>query len=287
MKKLIFSFVALFMCCMHMSAQGSVVYTRADSIKIETLLKDARSMPADVHPVLYFARKFIDIPYVAHTLETPGKEKLVVNTRQLDCLTLVETSTALALCNAAGKTTFADYCNTLRSIRYRGGKIDGYASRIHYFSEWINDNRAMGYVDTVGYSSVPFTADDVVNVWFMGKYPEKYKKLKGNKRDIALIRSMEKRVSGEHFRYIPKKDISDDAIMRNTIHDGDILAIVTSHAGLDIAHVGIAVWHNDGLHLLNASSIHHKVVEEPMTLYQYMQKHPSQKGIRVVRTVLK
>jgi len=25
------------------------------------------------------------------------------------------------------------------------------------------------------------------------------------------------------------------------------------------------------------------VVEEPMTLYEYMQKHPSQMGIRVVR----
>ena len=37
------------------------------------------------------------------------------------------------------------------------------------------------------------------------------------------------------------------------------------------------------LHLLNASSIHKKVVLEPMTLYQYMQKHPVQTGIRVIR----
>ena len=58
----------------------------------------------------------------------------------------------------------------------------------------------------------------------------------------------------------------------------------TSKAGLDVSHVGFAVWGKDGrLHLLNASSIHKKVILEPMTLYQYMQKHPSQTGIRVIR----
>ena len=39
----------------------------------------------------------------------------------------------------------------------------------------------------------------------------------------------------------------------------------------------------DGLHLLNASMIHKKVVEEPMPFYQYLQKHSSHTGIRVLR----
>ena len=77
--------------------------------------------------------------------------------------------------------------------------------------------------------------------------------------------------------------ISTGNILRSAIHDGDIIAITTSKAGLDTSHIGIAVWHKDGLHMLNASQIHKKVVEEPMTLYQYMQKHPSQTGIRIVR----
>ena len=72
--------------------------------------------------------------------------------------------------------------------------------------------------------------------------------------------------------------------MLSDIRDGDIIAITTSKAGLDVSHVGFAVWGKDGrLHLLNASSIHKKVILEPMTLYQYMQKHPSQTGIRVIR----
>ena len=53
--------------------------------------------------------------------------------------------------------------------------------------------------------------------------------------------------------------------------------------GLDIAHLGFAVWRADGLHLLNASQLHRKVVEEPMTLRYYLSKHPSFTGIRVVR----
>ena len=71
--------------------------------------------------------------------------------------------------------------------------------------------------------------------------------------------------------------------MRNAIQDGDIIAITTKKKGLDTSHIGFAIWHLDGLHFINASQIHKKVVEEPMTLYDYMQKHPSQKGIRIVR----
>ena len=37
------------------------------------------------------------------------------------------------------------------------------------------------------------------------------------------------------------------------------------------------------LHLLNASMLHKKVVEEPMTLYQYLQQHSTHTGIRIIR----
>ena len=43
------------------------------------------------------------------------------------------------------------------------------------------------------------------------------------------------------------------------------------------------MWQADGLHLLNASMIHKKVVLEPLTLYDYLQQHPSHTGIRIVR----
>jgi hypothetical protein len=72
-------------------------------------------------------------------------------------------------------------------------------------------------------------------------------------------------------------------MLRQTIHDGDIIAITCNKKGLDIAHLGFAVWKKNGLHLLNASQLRKKVVEEPMTLYRYLQKHPSHTGIRIIR----
>ena len=78
---------------------------------------------------------------------------------------------------------------------------------------------------------------------------------------------------------------SKDAL--KCVQDGDILALVTNKSGLDVSHVGFAEWGKDGkLYLLDASSIHKKVVLESITLYQYAQQHPSMLGIRVIRCPL-
>jgi hypothetical protein len=100
---------------------------------------------------------------------------------------------------------------------------------------------------------------------------------------VPVVAEQEKELTGRQFRFIPKSEIQNSKLLRSVIHDGDILAITTSKAGLDIAHLGFAVWRKDGLHLLNASQIHHKVVEEPMTFRKYLSKHPAHTGVRVIR----
>ena len=77
--------------------------------------------------------------------------------------------------------------------------------------------------------------------------------------------------------------VKNTKLMRKIVHDGDVIAITCSKSGLDIAHLGFAVWRRDGLHLLNASQLHHRVVEEPMTLDRYLKKHPKHTGIRIIR----
>ena len=69
------------------------LYTQADSARVEALL---RENPGE-NDVLFYARKFIGVPYVAATLEKSDPEQLVVNLRQMDCTTLVETTLALTL----------------------------------------------------------------------------------------------------------------------------------------------------------------------------------------------
>lgn len=262
------------------SAQAQVTYQRTDSLTVCRLLAEA---PVKVS-TLWFARQFLGVPYVAHTLEVNEHEQLVVNTRQLDCTTLVETVTALTLCARQNKRTWQDYLDQLRMLRYRNGKLKDYTSRLHYFSDWIRDKQAMNVVTEIQSPNPPFKAVQQISVNYMSMHPSAYRALKTQPDLVPVIRQQEQNLSGLKARYIPKSALRRTTkALRQAIHDGDIIAITCNKKGLDIAHLGFAVWQKDGLHLLNASMLHKKVVEEPMTFYQYLQKHPSHTGIRVLR----
>ena len=261
-------------------AEAQVTYQQADSITVCQLLAKAKPTTS----TLWFARQFLGVPYVAHTLEVNDNEQLVVNTRQLDCTTLVETVTALTLCARQGKRSWNDYLQTLRTLRYRQGVLTDYTSRLHYFSDWIADKQAMKIVSEIQSPNPPFTAVQRVSVNYMSTHPADYKALKAQPKLVSVIRQQEQRLTGTRARYIPKSALRRSTkALRQAVHDGDIIAITCKKKGLDIAHLGFAVWQKDGLHLLNASMIHKKVVEEPMPFYQYLQKHSSHTGIRVIR----
>ena len=262
-----------------LSSMAQVTFLRADSVKICKVLCQADAKAT----TLWIARQFMGVPYVAHTLEVNDREQLVVNTRQLDCTTLVETVTALKLCIAKDKRTWNDYLTVLRSLRYRQGKLDGYPSRLHYFTDWIVDKQLMGFVDEVQNPNPPFSAVQKIAVSYMSEHPQAYQALKSHPEFVPVIRQQEKALTGKTYRFIPKTAVRNTKLLRQTIKDGDIIAITCNKKGLDIAHLGFAVWRKDGLHLLNASLLHKKVVEEPMTLYRYLQKHPTFTGIRIIR----
>lgn len=265
------------------ASTGQVSALPQDSATVCQLLEEARLLPISSNYPLFFARKFLGKPYVAHTLEINDDERLVVNTRQLDCTTLVETVTALTLCAYRHLYTWRDYLNALVTMRYRGGRIDTYTSRIHYFTEWITANSAGGIVTEIQAPNPPFVTVQQVCVNYMSQHPESYKALRSHPEYVAKIREMEQGLTGGCFRFIPKNVVGDATLLKKAVRDGDIIAITCNKKGLDIAHLGFAVWKDGKLHLLNASQLHKKVVEEPMTLYQYLQQHPSHTGIRIIR----
>lgn len=253
-------------------------YTEKDSVLVEQLLATGHA------DVLYYARKFLGKPYVAHTLELyPDDERLVLNTSELDCTTYVDVVVALTLCARRGETTFHQFVHQLHQQRYWDGKCDGYASRIHYFSDWIRDNSRLGFVKEVQQPNPPFTAVQTVSVSYITTHPDAYVSLQRHSEYIPIIAQQEKKLSGCKFRYIPTAQVKNTELLRQTVKDGDIIGIVTSAAGLDIAHLGIAVWHKDGLHMIDASSIHKKVVEESNTMRYYLEHRKNALGIRIVR----
>ena len=269
----------------------AVTFQKEDSTAVVKLLQRGARQPAGENLTLYYANQLIDLPYVGQTLEVNPVEQLAVNLRELDCTTLVENVAALVLTTKQRSTRFQDFCQNLERIRYRNGKLDGYASRNHYFSEWIQSNEAQGFVQEVKGKEkdrrgtyYPFVESQTLRCTYMSQHPDRYPMLKGDAAALKQIKANEQRVNGKVVRYVPRRLLGRSRHELAAIQDGDILAIVTKKEGLDVSHLGFAVWGKDGhLHLLNASQIHKRVVLEPMTLFDYMKQHPTQLGVRVIR----
>lgn len=263
----------------------NISYEKSDSIKATRLLSSAPRLAKTTSYMTYFGNKLAGTPYVASTLEKGDKEHLIINLRELDCTTFTENVLALSLCMKNGKKSFRDYANYLRRIRYAGGQV-AYDKRLHYFTSWIDNNSANGFVYEPQQDSLPkniYTATQHLNINYMSQHAGIYPRLAHDKAMVSKIHLTEKALTGKTYKYIPKSKLNDHAALKRHINTGDIIVILTKKQGLDTSHIGIASWHKDGtLHLLNASQIHKKVIDEPMTLYQYMQKHPSQIGIRVI-----
>lgn len=267
----------LFVCSVH---ARQVVYTQMDSVNVVRALNKVKSLPAGKSRMVFLGKLFLGVPYVASTLENGKEEQLVVNLHGLDCTTFVETVTALALASEKENPRFDDFAKALLSVRYRDGKLNGYASRLHYFSDWIQNNVNKGFMEDVtkekGASSI------ILNPFFMSTHADKYPRLKDNISEIEKIKKAEKALQGENIRYFAKADLNKPGIVCH-IKEGDIIAIVTNIKGLDIAHVGIATFENGDLHLLHASSKHMKVVVEGVNLYTQLLNKKTQIGVRVVR----
>ena len=230
--------------------------------------------------VAEIGKSFIGTVYEANTLEQPGDEHLVINLHSLDCVTFCENSLALARCIKMNKMTFQAFKGELQLIRYRGGIIDGYPSRLHYFSDFIFDNGKKKILTDITQSigGVPF--EKKVN--FMSTHSNEYPKLKEQPAFIEIIKKQEEAINSRRLYHIPKNDIgkSDSGIL-----DGDILAITTSIEGMDVSHTGMALWKERKLHFLHAPNVGYKVQVTPNPLSDYLAEHSKQLGILVARPV--
>ena len=222
---------------------------------------------------------FKETPYVAHTLEV-SPEQLVVNLHEMDCTTFVENCLAIAKTIRSGKNTFNQFTSELKKIRYRDGKINGYPSRLHYFSDWIYDNQKKGLVKDISQkiASIPYTK----TINFMSTHSGSYSQLKDSSQLIQTIAQNEKEISSRNMYYIPEDKLAE---VENLLQEGDIAGITTSISGLDIAHMGLLVRINGRIHLLHESSVAEKVIVSKETLLDYLLNSKSATGIIVARPI--
>lgn len=265
--------ILLLICCATTVAQPS--YTKADSCIITRILQQKGDTSIE-----NIAMQFIGIPYVAGTLDREKEERLTINLQELDCTTFVEQITAISLTANSEKKDFEEFCNKLNRLRYRNGKCSGYSSRLHYISQWIEQAERSGLLyETRGKAH---QATQILNLNFMSKHPESYRQLRENPLLIKEIEEGEKAFKNIKIEYIPK-ELLNRGPEELEIKNGDILAIVTAIEGLDVSHIGFALWKNNNLHLIHASSSKGETIIDKETLYDYMKSKKNNLGIRVFR----
>ncbi|MCK6603378.1 MAG: DUF1460 domain-containing protein [Ignavibacteriaceae bacterium] len=281
MKKLIYT-AALLLFTILNSAQNYTPQDKEIYAAKAKIASDALRDKAELNAVISkVASSFTGTDYVGFTLETDGPEVLTVNFRGLDCTTFLETAVTVARTCADGKDSFEEYLQKLEEIRYRGGKLNGYPSRLHYFSDWIYDNVKKGIIKDI---SREIGGEKIVfNVSFMGNNPKLYMMLKGNDEFLKQIKQQEKEIAAREYYYIPNSRIKD---VQDKIISGDLIGIVTSVEGLDISHTGFAYRGDDNvLKFLHAPMAGKKVEITKKPLADYIPAIQKSKGIVVLRVV--
>ena len=261
----------------------SVFADEQDRASIEKWLQEAVSLPKDSCRTLHFAKKMLGVPYVAGTLDGNEEEQLVVLVDSLDCTTFVETVLAFCIADKRGERDYEGFKKALTQIRYRDGILNGYTSRLHYFSDWIRNNEQMGFVKECTSETA---CSQPKELWldFMTTHVDSYLPMKKNPELVKEMASHEKNWQGTVVSYIPKEklNLSPEELK---IKDGDVLALVTNIKGLDVVHVGFAFWKDNQLHLLHASSSAKKVIEDPKTQYESSKNTKAHIGLRAIRFV--
>ena len=226
-------------------------------------------------------KSFMGTPYVEKTLEVGDTETLVVNFSGLDCTTYVENVLAFSLMLQNQQNDFENFTDNLETIRYRNGDLNGYPSRLHYFTEWIRNNEKKGLVKDITTELGGVKLEKPIN--FMGTHRNLYPFLADDSNFEAMLQ-VEKELAKEELCYLPQDQIESK---EHLIKSGDILALATSIKGLDVTHTGIAIHQPDGrLHLLHASSKNGEVEISELPLADYLKGIKSNIGIIVARPTL-
>jgi hypothetical protein len=230
--------------------------------------------------VIEIAKSFLGVDYAANTLEAPGKEQLLINLQALDCVTFYENSLVLARCIKKNTMTFEDYKKELQFVRYRGGIIDKYPSRLHYTSDYFFDNEKKSVLKNVTkeIGGVPYKK----KINFMSTHTDSYLQLRENLEFVKMIAAQEAEMNKRTMYHIPTSHVKKTA---SQINDGDILGITTTIEGLDCAHTGIAIWMNKKLHMVHAPIPGSKVQITETPLWEYLIKIKKDAGIMVARAL--
>ncbi|HEX6057451.1 MAG TPA: N-acetylmuramoyl-L-alanine amidase-like domain-containing protein [Gemmatimonadaceae bacterium] len=229
----------------------------------------------------------VGTPYEAFALEAylraggspTATEPLTLSLTRFDCVSLVESCLAVArVADDAAEPTWERFGREVERMRYRGGVREGYASRLHYFSEWISDGARRGLVRDLG--AELGGVEDARPLRFMTEHRASYPAL-ADDSVFREIGAMERRLDALPRRIVPRERIPE---VSDRIETGDVLAFATSIPGLDVTHAAFAYRDGDGvLRVLHAPLSGGAVEITRATLPEYVAAIRRSTGILVAR----
>jgi hypothetical protein len=228
---------------MHITMQDTLAGRDSDVAALHGVIRTDTDVASRMYTL---AQALIGCPYLANSLGGgPDKpETLTINLRAFDCVTLVECVLALARSRSQGR-----FVQELQHTRYRHGRVT-WASRLHYFSEWMTHNHQRGAVRI----RTPGKGSRVVQAK-LGVIPE------------LPTRHVQ-------FHVVPKQRI--EQVHRRITH-GSIVAFASVRAKLDFFHTGLIFVNaaerqpKDSLTLVHASKTAGQVIQEP--LGEFLQRN--------------
>lgn len=202
-----------------------------DPSETERILKYAAGEADFRERIVRISESVLGRPYVEGSLGGGAElhEEFRLSLDAFDCVTYIETVLALALAR-----TIEEFIDTIREIRYEGGRIDWF-HRNHYMSDWARNNEGGGFIAdlTVGSATVEKTCT------------------------LALIAGLPAKTTT--FRYFPKQSLVEVAELVET---GDLIFFVSTGETLDVFHTGLLVKRDGQILLRHATRTAGAVIEQ-------------------------
>lgn len=215
-------------------------------------------------------------PYLAQPLigSATTQEELILSWRGVNCMTFVEIILA-----ASRSLTVEQFIHALIATRYRHYHV-AFTERRHFFSDWLH--------------GTPVLCRDLGPHFPYAQRILKTLNLKIPSSSVpspSTTPSIDRYLPGIPLKkrlitYLPTGPLLEDLRHNNVkgrIKNGDVIGIYSPLPGLDVFHIGLAIWHGHELLFRNASSLpeHRYVVDTPLTTYL-----KERRGILIYRPIL-
>ena len=255
-------FIGLYLC-FQSEALGKIRYNSPqDSVKVMEIIKAAGDGEAFGDKVSLAARAMAGIPR-GKAADNDSIGTIVIRLDSINQRELIYIAIAAAKTAILSAPTIREFEKNLENVSRRKGIDDGFTSQFFYGSDWIVDNVYRGnlkemteYLD--GGSSRTKTLD------YVSRHPEEFPAMK----DSIVMDKIKVVEFGYRSHRIPhlKKQSIGNKIVKELLHNGDIIIMNPPATDFDIYDIGIVSMKDGEPYLTHISRESNEVVEDPYPL---------------------